>query len=109
MKKYQMYWNKHKNSWVKTYSGKQYWVSPSQLSHYFKVPVPRTKEGSFRLANLWWEQKKKRLDSVPLRVCPPTPGHGLLEAVLSGDWDRIRKTLEKFLPTTTTTTKKNKK
>jgi hypothetical protein len=74
-----MSWIAKTATWMKEYKKKKYAVSCRQLG------APATKEGSYQLANQWWERRKAQIDGYATPPTPPQPGtpeaiHKVLEA-----------------------------
>ena len=61
-----MTWQAKQQRWFKKYRGKIHAVSCRQLN------TERTKDGSVLAANLWWEEKRRKLDAQEQRPEPST-------------------------------------
>jgi len=57
-----MSWEPKQRLWRKLHRGKRYTLSCKQLSGWYGKPVPETKDGSYLVANLWWESKRAEVD-----------------------------------------------
>jgi integrase len=78
-RQFQMSWIAKTATWMKEYKKRKYAVSCRQLG------APPTKEGSYKLANAWWERKKAEIDGYTAAPAPIKPGtpeaiHCILEA-----------------------------
>ncbi|RUL87602.1 tyrosine-type recombinase/integrase [Tautonia sociabilis] len=60
--KYELTWDASNHRWRVQHAGRRYVISCRQLSKWAGQPVPSTKEGSYRVANAWWDEKRAEID-----------------------------------------------
>jgi integrase len=71
--------------WRKVYDGKVYTISCRELG------VEKTKEGSYKSANAWWQNKMAEIDTAnrPPEPRPAMPGEDLVAALLGLEGGRL--------------------
>ncbi len=63
---YLMSWEMKNRRWWKMEGGKRHVVSVRQLRKHFNEPsIPDTKEGSYQLANRWWQERQLAAQPSP--------------------------------------------
>src|SRR6516164_2428094 len=82
---FHMTWVPSRRGWMKEYQGKKYAVSCSQLTERFGLPVLETKEGSYSLANRWWQEKKESINAANRPAVRPLLPLEDLAAASQGD------------------------
>jgi integrase len=66
---YLMTWDGANRRWRVMHNGDRYVISCRQLAKWSGSPVVPTKEGSYRVANAWWTEKRAEIDLQ----APPHP------------------------------------
>ncbi|HEY7423583.1 MAG TPA: hypothetical protein VH682_05005, partial [Gemmataceae bacterium] len=81
-RKYHMSWVPGSRRWAKQYKNRAYAVSVKQLRDLYDPNIPDTEVGSYQFANLWWLDRKRRIDEEgrPPRV--DLPGEDIVRAIM---------------------------
>jgi integrase len=80
-----MSWEPKNRRWWKQFDHKRYAVSCRQLSKWAGRPVPSTKEGSYQIANAWWDAKVTEI----IGQQPPHPhADEIAKLIRRRDWCR---------------------
>ena len=64
---FDMTWEPTRRRWAKMEGGKRVVVSVRQLSKQYGETIPETKEGSYRFANRWWEERSQAPSPSPIQ------------------------------------------
>src|SRR4051794_22408462 len=85
--RYEMSWEPKQRLWRKMRKSQVFTVSCKQLSEWCGKYVPETKEGSYQVANAWWEAKQAEIDG---RQAPHPHAALIAELTRRRDWSRGR-------------------